>query len=134
DVAPQERHLRALETAELAAADDDLPGGRLELLQHQPDDRRLARARGAHDEDELALVDRKRDVAQRGDVGLVDLRHVLEHDHRRARGRGRRHYSRQRLLEDRGRGGYVWVLEVRFLHGGGKIDAAWKRLLLSARV
>ena len=38
---------------------------------------------GADDEDELALVDHEGDVAERGDVGLVDLRHRLEHDHRR---------------------------------------------------
>jgi hypothetical protein len=44
DVAAQERDLRALQPREIAAADDDLAGRRLELLQDQADDRRLAGA------------------------------------------------------------------------------------------
>ena len=39
DVAAQQRDLRALQPAELAAADDDLARGRLELLQDEPDRR-----------------------------------------------------------------------------------------------
>ena len=49
-----------------------------------------------------------------GDVGLVDLRHVLERDHRRAR-RRRRGAARRLVLENGRRG--VCVLEIRFLHG-----------------
>ena len=44
---------------------------------------------GADDEDELALVDRERDAVESRDVRLVDLRHVLEHDHRGAARIGR---------------------------------------------
>ena len=84
EVAAQQRHLRALQPAEVAAADDDPAARRLELLQQQADDRRLARAGRADDEDELALVDHERDVAERDHVRVVDLRHRLEHDHRAA--------------------------------------------------
>src|SRR6266550_6987011 len=66
DVAPQKGHLLPLQPAELAPADDDLAGGRLELLQHESDERRLARARGADDENELALVDAEGDIAKGG--------------------------------------------------------------------
>src|SRR5215210_6781945 len=108
----QPRHLRALQPPEVTPADPDLAVGDLDLLQHEPDDGRLARAGSADDEDELALLDRERDVSQRRHVGLVDLRHVLEHDHRRARGRGRRRHGL--LIENRCGG--VGVLEFRFLH------------------
>src|SRR5205814_24873 len=73
DVAAQQRNLRALEPPELAAADDDLARGRLELLQDETDHGRLARPGGTYDEDELALVDRERHVPERRDVRLVDL-------------------------------------------------------------
>jgi hypothetical protein len=86
EVAPQQRHLRALESAEVASADDDPPPRRLELLEHQTNDRRLPRAGRADDEYELALVDHERHVAQGDHIGVVDLRHRLEHDH----GGGRR--------------------------------------------
>jgi hypothetical protein len=100
DVAAQHRHLRRLEAAELAAADHHLAARRLELLQQQPDQRRLPRAGGADDEHELALVDVERDVVQRDHVRVVDLGHRVEHDHRR--GAGTR--LRDRLVDDECRG------------------------------
>ena len=39
---------------------------------------------GPDEEDELALLDHERRLAQGHDVRLVDLRHALEDDHRRA--------------------------------------------------
>src|SRR5262249_45342290 len=61
--------------------------GRLELLQQQPHERRLTGAGGADDEDELALVNAEADLPERDHVGVVDLRHGLEHDHRARTGR-----------------------------------------------
>src|SRR5436309_2437476 len=79
---------------EVASADHDLAPRRLELLEQEPDDRRLARPGGADDEDELALLDHEADVPESRDIGLVDLCDRLEHDHRaRARGRRRRRRS-----------------------------------------
>ena len=89
DVAAQQRHLRVLESAEVASPDEDAAVRRLELLQQQPDHRRLPGARRTDDEDELALLDHERDVAKRDDVRVVDLRHRLEHDHRPRTGRRR---------------------------------------------
>ncbi len=86
DVAAKQRHLRGLEPAEVAPADEDAPRGRLELLEQQPDDRRLAGAGGADDEDELPLVDHERDAVQGDDVRLVHLAHVLDDDHGRPDG------------------------------------------------
>jgi hypothetical protein len=130
DVAPQQRDLLALEPTELAPADDDLAGGRLELLQHEPHERRLARAGRADDEDELALVDPEGDVAEGRDVRLVDLRDVLEDDHRRARRRRRRNGRDRALLEDgggavRARGSGGCALKVGVLHR--KQERRWKR-------
>src|SRR3954470_4321126 len=99
DVAAQQRHLAARQPREVAPADHDPAVGRLELLQQQPDQRRLAGSRRADDEDELALVDAERDVAESDDVWLVDLRHVLEHDHRPRRG-GRLRDRRLGCAED----------------------------------
>jgi hypothetical protein len=87
---PQERHLGVLQPRQVAAADEDPALARLELLQQQADHRRLARAGGADDEHELALLDHEGDVVERDDVRVVDLGHALEHDHRpRDRGVGR---------------------------------------------
>src|SRR4051794_21063370 len=90
DVAPQLRHLGVLEAREVAAADHDPALRRLDLLQQQLDQRRLARARRADDEHELALLDHERDGAQRDDVRLVHLRHRVEDDHRPRTGGGLR--------------------------------------------
>ncbi len=89
DVAAQLRDVRAAEPGQVAAADEDPPAGRLELLQQEADDRRLAGTGGADDEDELALLDHERDVAERRHVGVVDLGDGFEDDHR-ARTRRRR--------------------------------------------
>ncbi len=51
--------------ADVAAVDEDLPGGRRLLAEEQLQERRLAGARGARQEDELARLDRARDVDQR---------------------------------------------------------------------
>ncbi len=82
DVAPQHRHLRALEASELAAADDDAPVRGLDLLQQELDHRRLAGSRGPDEEDELALLDREAHLGEGHHVGLVDLRDPVEEDHR----------------------------------------------------
>src|SRR5204863_968714 len=90
EVAAQQRDTGALQSPEVAPADEDATAGRLELLQQEADEGRLAGARGADDEDELALLDQEGDVPERDDVRVVDLRHRLEHDHRpccRCRGR-----------------------------------------------
>jgi len=70
------------QACQISAADEDPPAGRLDLLEEQLDQRRLAGAGRANDEDELALLDHECNGIERGDVRLVDLGHVLEHDHR----------------------------------------------------
>ena len=103
DVATEQRHLRALEPRQVAAADDDPAVARLELLEEQPDDRGLARARRADDEDELALLDDERRPIERNDVRVVDLADLLEHDHRRRGARlSVRRLFRVRPLQERG--------------------------------
>ena len=57
DVARSIEHLAPAQAGELAAADDDPAPGRVELLEEEPHDGRLARAGRADEEDELALVD-----------------------------------------------------------------------------
>jgi len=42
---------------QITAADEDASGGRIDLFQEQLDERRLAGARRADDEDEVALLD-----------------------------------------------------------------------------
>jgi len=90
DVPAQLRNLGILESHELAAAHDDPAARGLELLEQETHDRRLARPGRSDEEDELAFLDREGNVAKRDHVWLVDLLDVLEHDHRRARRRGRR--------------------------------------------
>jgi hypothetical protein len=131
DVPPQQRHLGALQASELTPADDDAAARRLELLQEQTHDRRLARARGPDEKDELAFLDPERDVAKGDHVRLVDLHDALEDDHRRAE----RARSDGRVLGQYRRGGFAFVDVGGFLHrfetrgalGGGR------RRLLSAR-
>ena len=84
----------------------------LELLEQEPDHRRLPRARGADEEDELPLLDHERDAFERGHVRLVDLRHVLEDDH----GSGPCGRGRGRLSVAFGEGGRRVSGEVEFLH------------------
>ena len=52
-----------------------------ELLEHQLDERRLARAGGAHQEHELALADVAGEVLEADHVRVVDLGDVFEDDH-----------------------------------------------------
>ena len=93
DLAAQPRHLPAGEPVDLLAGDVDPAAGRSRLAQHQPQERRLARAGGADEEDELALLDVDGHVVEGRSaltgVGLVDL---LEANHRiegsRSRPRG----------------------------------------------
>ena len=125
DVAAQHRHLGALEPRQVAAADDDLAARRLELLQQQAHERRLARAGRADDEHELALVDVERDVAERDDIGLVDLRHALEHDHRAAAARPARRVLRRIRYCSRSLAGYE-VSIVQF-------DTSWRLTHRGAR-
>src|SRR5205823_10525165 len=115
DVAAEKRDARALEAGEVATADDDPTVRRLELLEEEADDRRLAGSGGADDEDELALLDHERDVLERADVGVVRLRDAVEDDHRARRlGRGGR---QGRPLGDRN----LWLdLQVQLLHHEAK--------------
>ena len=99
DVAAQPRHLPAGEPVDLLAGDVDPARGGAVLPQHQAQEGRLAGARGADQEDELALLDVDRDVVEGGvgvaGVGLGDLLEanhgveatsVVDADPKRARG------------------------------------------------
>src|SRR6185295_13279616 len=85
DVPPEERHFGAFEPRQVAPTDDDPAARRLELLEQEPDDRRLPRSRWADDEHELPLLDHEGGALESDDVRLVHLADVLEDDHR---GRG----------------------------------------------
>ena len=82
DLATQRRHLPLVQPTEIFAQHEDTAGGGPVLTQDQAEESGLARAGGAHEEDELTPLDLEVDVAKRG-LGLtrVDLRHVLECDH-----------------------------------------------------
>ena len=71
-----------VQPTEIFAQHEDTAGGGPVLTQDQAEESGLARAGGAHEEDELTPIDLEVDVAKRG-LGLtrVDLRHVLECDH-----------------------------------------------------
>ena len=77
DVAAQPRDLPAGEPVDLLAGDVDASRRRAVLAQHEAQERRLARAGGADEEDELALLDVDRDLVERrvgvAGVGLGDL-------------------------------------------------------------
>jgi hypothetical protein len=81
DVAAQVRHLPGGQLGEVLAGDVDVALGRLLLFQQEPDERALARARLAYDEDELTLLHLDGDVLERGRPVAVDLRDVLKTDH-----------------------------------------------------
>jgi hypothetical protein len=81
DVAPEVRHPPFGQVDDVAAGLPDLPGVGQLLAQQQPDERGLARARRSDQEDELALVDLDRYVAQRDGRSLVGLGDVVEADH-----------------------------------------------------
>ena len=86
DVAPQQRHLGVPQRLQVATRDQDAALRRLELLEDELHERRLARPGGSDQEDELALLDVEGDVAEADDVDLAFIRlaDVLEHDHGRA--------------------------------------------------
>src|SRR6266511_1556665 len=81
DGATQRRHLPGGEPVELLAGHPDAPAGGLVLLGQQAQEGGLARARLAHHEDELTLVDLDRDVVERDHVRAVHLGHMLKLDH-----------------------------------------------------
>ena len=85
DVAAQVRDLPAVELADVLAGDEDAALGRVLLLVEEADERRLARARRADQEDELALLDVDVGVAEGVDLALVGLGDVLELDHGESR-------------------------------------------------
>src|SRR5205807_5614043 len=81
DLAPVVRQLPPLHAADLDAVDEDLALGRLLLPDEEPHQRRLARARRADEEEEVALGDDEIDVPQRFGAGGISLPDVLEADH-----------------------------------------------------
>ena len=81
DVAPQLRHLPRAEAPDVAARDEDPARGRDLVAQQQLQERRLPRARGPDEEDELALQDLEGEVAEGDDVAFVDLGDVFETNH-----------------------------------------------------
>ena len=87
-------HLPAGEPVDLLAGDVDLAAGGPRLAQHQPQERRLAGAGGADEEDELALLDLDVDVVERSAVCwpayvLVTFSNRITGLLGRARGQGR---------------------------------------------
>ena len=82
NVAAQLGHLRSFEGAKRLATHLDVAVRRIDFLQQQLDEGRLARARRADEEDPLALVDLQRDVIQPDNVARVDHGAVLQQDHR----------------------------------------------------
>src|SRR5205807_1771398 len=69
------------EVGDVLAGHPDAPAVGLLFLEQQPDERRLPRAGGADQEDELALLDVGAHVSQCDDVALIGLGDVLEPDH-----------------------------------------------------
>ena len=87
----QRRDLPAGQPVEVLAEDVHGPGGRALLAQHQPQQRRLAGAGGADEEDELTLLDLEGAVLdRRPGLGRVQLGDVVESDHGGAAGVGGR--------------------------------------------
>ena len=86
DLAAQPRHLPGGEAVDLLAGDVDPAVGGPQLAQHQAQRGRLARARGADEEHELALVDVDRHLVEGRLAGAgVGHRGLLEADHREGR-------------------------------------------------
>ena len=82
EVAPEEGDLLARDLGQVAPGDADRSGRRLELLDEQAHDGRLARPRRADEEDELAAPDRERGVVETHPV-VVALADAAELDDRR---------------------------------------------------
>ncbi len=70
-VAPGQRPVLLVQRRDADAVDDDLAGCRQVQATEQLEHGRLARAGGAHDGDELALLDRERHASQRIDLALA---------------------------------------------------------------
>ena len=81
DVAPQIGDPPLGQMADLLAGLPDAAGVGHLLAEQQADEGGLARARGTHQEHELALVDLDRTVLEGDRRALVGLRDVLEGDH-----------------------------------------------------
>src|SRR5262249_31118614 len=64
DRAAEVRHLRRRQHPDVAPVDEDLARGRRLLAEEELQERRLPRARGAGQEDELSALDRAGDVHQ----------------------------------------------------------------------
>ncbi len=97
DVAPEVRDPAARDLRQVVAGDADRAVGRIELLDQQAHERRLARAGRADEEDELAAVDRERHPIE-AHIPLVELGDPAELDHRAGGDRtriGRRDRSRR---------------------------------------
>ena len=101
DVAAVVGHLLVLDLVQIAARDADAPVGRVELLDQQAHDRRLARARRADEEDHLLAAHRERRALQADAAGAVELRHTAELDDRVARVMQRRSDATGRHLHGR---------------------------------
>ena len=104
---------------EVAAVEQDLARRRLDQPRHAADQRRLARARQAHDDEDLALVDRERDVAD-GDDHLGRGEHRLVGRARRS-GRRRRSASRRAATPS---GRRAWGRRHRRHRGNGQARGA----------
>src|SRR5207237_8924432 len=70
--------LAAGELVDAAAADHDLPGGRLIQTADQIEERGLARARRTHQRDEVALRDVQSEAVQNFDLLLAALVHLAD--------------------------------------------------------
>src|SRR5581483_6904700 len=82
DVAPVVGDPLALDRAEIVPGYADGARGRVEFLDQEAHDGRLARPGGAHEEHELAASDRERDVVETDVTARVALGDVAEFDHR----------------------------------------------------
>ena len=87
NLAAEVRDLPVAQLREVLARDDDLAARGAQLAREEHEQGRLARAGVTHDEHELAGIDVKADVVERGLVGLgrVDECYVSERDGRLAR-------------------------------------------------
>ena len=82
DLPPQVRDLPGREPDEVLAQDVDLALGGPLLLEHKPEERGLAGAARADQEDELALFDVERDALECSALlARVQLGHVCKSDH-----------------------------------------------------
>ena len=82
DVPAVIRNAPSLDLGQVTAGHADRSLGRIELLDQQPHDRRLARARAADEEHEVLAVDREGRLIEADVAGRVALRDAPELDHR----------------------------------------------------